>query len=71
MLVHSQGGLMQASSRLFSKIHEAELFQKIQIEIANRYHIDDRLAQEMTWDFLDLLLTIDSDLSLVDQYFLQ
>lgn len=62
---------MQASSRLFSKVYETELFQRIQNEIIARYHIDDRLAQEMTWDFLDLLLTLDSDLTLMDQYFLQ
>lgn len=62
---------MQASSRLFSKIHETDLFNKIQNEITTRYHVDDRLAYEMTWDFLDLLLTLDSDLTLLDQYFLQ
>ena len=67
----SQGGLMQASSRLFSKIYETDLFIRIQNELMNRYQVDDRLAQEMTWDFLDLLLTLNSDLSLVDQYFLQ
>lgn len=62
---------MQASSRLFSKIHETDLFRRIQNELMDRYQVDDRLAQEMTWDFLDLLLTLNSDLSLVDQYFLQ
>ena len=35
---------MQASSRLFSKIYETELFHRIQNEIIARYHIDDRLA---------------------------
>ncbi|HLT22152.1 MAG TPA: hypothetical protein VKZ84_01865 [Bacteriovoracaceae bacterium] len=62
---------MGASSRLFSKLYETELFHKIQNEIVNRYHVDDRLAQEMTWDFLDLLITLDSDLTLMDQYLLQ
>lgn len=62
---------MEASSRLFSKLYETDLFNKIQNEIINRYHVDDRLAKEMTWDFLDLILTLDSDLTLIDQYFLQ
>lgn len=58
---------MQASSRLFSKIFETDLFKKIQSEIAYRFQIDDSLAYEMAQDFLDLLLTNDTDSYRVDQ----
>lgn len=62
---------MGVSTRLFSKVYETELFHKIQSEIVARYHVDERLAQEMTWDFIDVLITLDSDLNLMDQYLLQ
>lgn len=54
----------------WSQINETELFAKIQLELVNRYSIDDKLASEMAWDFLEVLVAIDSDIEIFDKYFL-
>ena len=64
---------MLAHARHFSKnssVNETELFAKIQLDLVNRYGIDDKLASEMAWDLLEVLVAIDSDLEIFDKYFL-
>lgn len=51
-------------------INEAELFAKIQLELVNRYSIEDKLACEMAWDFIEVLSAVDSDIEIFEKYFL-
>lgn len=65
---------MHAHARTFStlaELSETELFAKIQLEIVNRYGIDGKLASEMAWDLLEVMVAVDSDLEIFDKYFLQ
>jgi hypothetical protein len=55
----------------FNTINEAELFARIQLELVNRYGIDNKLASEMAWDFLEVLSAVDSDIDIFEKYFLQ
>jgi hypothetical protein len=49
---------------------DIELFSKIQIELVNRYQIDPQLASEMTWDLMDIMSAVDSNLDIFEKYFL-
>lgn len=55
----------------FSDINETEVFARIQLELVNRYGIDEKLASEMAWDFLDVLSAVDGNIDIFDKYFLQ
>jgi hypothetical protein len=52
------------------ELSEIELFKKLCSELMDRYHIDEKLASEMTWDFMDILPAIDGDMSIFEKYFL-
>jgi hypothetical protein len=52
------------------QLNETELFSKIQIELANRYSIDPRLASEMAWDLVEVLTAINGDVEIFEKYFL-
>ncbi len=54
-----------------SKINETEVFARIQLELVNRYGVDEKLASEMAWDFLEVLTAVDGDIDIFDKYFLQ
>lgn len=54
----------------FAEVNETELFAKIQLELVNRYGIDDKLANEMAWDLIDVLAAVDSDIDIFEKYFL-
>jgi hypothetical protein len=54
----------------FSEINETEMFAKIQLQLVNQYGIDEKLASEMAWDFIEVLTAIDGDMDIFDKYFL-
>ena len=51
-------------------LNDAELFSKIQAELVNRYSVDDKLASEMAWDFIEVLSAVDGDIDIFEKYFL-
>lgn len=53
-----------------SDVNEAEVFAKIKMEMVNRYGIEDKLASEMAWDFIEVLTAIDGNMDIFDKYFL-
>ncbi len=55
----------------FTDINETEIFARIQLELVNRYGIDEKLASEMAWDFLEVLSPVDGNIDIFDKYFLQ
>lgn len=54
-----------------SMISETELFAKIQIELVQRYSVDEKLASEMAWDLIEVLSAVDGDIDIFEKYFLQ
>jgi hypothetical protein len=54
-----------------NEINETEAFARIQLELVNRYGIDEKLASEMAWDFIEVLTAIDGNMDIFDKYFLQ
>lgn len=64
MLAHAR-----THSSLF-EMNETELFAKIQLELVNRYGIDEKLANEMAWDFIEVLLAVDGNVDIFEKYFL-
>lgn len=50
--------------------NDAEAFARIQFELINRYGIDEKLASEMAWDFLEVLTAVDGNMDIFDKYFL-
>lgn len=62
------------NSRLQSslvEITETEMFAKIQLQLVNRYGVDQKLASEMAWDLIEVLAAVDSDIEIFEKYFLQ
>jgi hypothetical protein len=55
----------------FNLMNETELFSKIQIQLIQRYSVDEKLASEMAWDLLEVLSAVDSDIDIFEKYFLQ
>ena len=57
----------------FSTNHknETDLFIKIHTELINRYEVDEKLANEMAWDLIEVLSAVDGDISIFEKYFLQ
>lgn len=53
-----------------SEVNETEVFARIQLELVNRYGVDEKLASEMAWDFLEVLAAVDGDIDIFDKYFL-
>lgn len=49
---------------------DVELFAKIQAQLVNRYAVDERLASEMAWDLIEVLMAVDSDVDIFEKYFL-
>ena len=62
-----------AAHAQFSKeqINETDLFTKIHAELVNRYEVDEKLANEMAWDLIEVLSAVDGDISIFQKYFLQ
>ncbi len=54
----------------FTDVNEAEVFAKIKMEMVNRYGIEEKLASEMAWDFIEVLTAIDGNMDIFDKYFL-
>lgn len=54
----------------FADINETEVFARIQLELVNRYGVDEKLASEMAWDFIEVLTAIDGNMDIFDKYFL-
>ena len=54
-----------------SEVNETEVFARIQLELVNRYGVDEKLASEMAWDFLEVLAAVDGNIDIFDKYFLQ
>lgn len=52
------------------QLTDTELFSKIQAELVNRYGVDEKLACEMAWDFMEVLSAIDGDIDIFEKYFL-
>ncbi|HXH76433.1 MAG TPA: hypothetical protein VNJ08_15785 [Bacteriovoracaceae bacterium] len=64
---------MQAHACLFpsySQLNEVELFSKIQLELVDRYSVDEKLASEMAWDLIEVLTAVDGDVDIFEKYFL-
>ncbi len=55
----------------FSDVNETEVFARIKLELVNRYGVDEKLASEMAWDFLEVLSAVDGNIDIFDKYFLQ
>ncbi len=55
----------------FAEINETEIFARIQLELVNRYGVDEKLASEMAWDFIEILTAVDGNIDIFDKYFLQ
>ena len=53
-----------------SDVNETEVFARIQLELVNRYGVDEKLASEMAWDFLEVLAAVDGNIDIFDKYFL-
>jgi hypothetical protein len=53
-----------------SKNETQDLHQKISSELLGRYGIDDRLANEMAWDFIEVITAVDGDLETLDKFIL-
>ena len=53
-----------------SEVNETEVFARIQLELVNRYGVDEKLASEMAWDFLEVLAAVDGNIEIFDKYFL-
>lgn len=51
-------------------INETEIFARIQLQLVNRYGVDEKLASEMAWDFIEVMTAIDADIDIFDKYFL-
>jgi hypothetical protein len=62
-----------AAHALISKnqVNETELFTRIHTELINRYEVDEKLANEMAWDLIEVLSAVDGDISIFEKYFLQ
>jgi hypothetical protein len=58
-------------SRTDKQMNDVELFSKIQLELVNRYMVDEKLASEMAWDLLEVLSAVDGDIDIFEKYFLQ
>lgn len=53
-----------------NEMNEAELFAKIQLELVSRYGVDEKLASEMAWDFIEVLSAVDGNVEIFEKYFL-
>ena len=58
-------------TRSNKQMNDVELFAKIQLELVNRYMVDEKLASEMAWDLLEVLSAVDGDIGIFEKYFLQ
>jgi len=58
-------------SRTNKQMNDVELFAKIQLELVNRYLVDEKLASEMAWDLIEVLSAVDGDIDIFEKYFLQ
>lgn len=54
----------------FSTTNEVEIFVRIQAELMKRYSVDEKLASEMAWDFIEVMSAVDGDMSIFEKYFL-
>ncbi len=62
---------MLAHARNFHKnLSDTELFAKIQLELVNRYGVEEKLASEMAWDLWEVLSAVDGDIDIFEKYFL-
>lgn len=51
-------------------VSETEIFARIQLELVNRYAVDEKLASEMAWDLIEVLSAVDGDIDIFEKYFL-
>ena len=51
-------------------LNETELFARIQMELVGRYNVDEKLANEMAWDLIEVLSAVDGDIDIFEKYFL-
>ena len=58
-------------TRTNKQMNDVELFAKIQLELINRYLVDEKLASEMAWDLIEVLSAVDGDIDIFEKYFLQ
>ncbi len=54
-----------------TQMNDAEIFAKIQAQLVNRYQVDEKLANEMAWDLIEVLSAVDGDIDIFEKYFLQ
>jgi hypothetical protein len=54
-----------------TQINDTELFLRIHTELINRYEVDEKLANEMAWDLIEVLSATDGNISIFEKYFLQ
>jgi hypothetical protein len=56
---------------LKNQLSDSDLFVRIHTELVNRYDVDEKLANEMAWDLIEVLSAIDGNISIFEKYFLQ
>lgn len=56
---------------LKDQINDTDLFIRIHTELIHRYEVDEKLANEMAWDLIEVLSAIDGNFSIFEKYFLQ
>ena len=54
----------------FISLTETEMFIRIQAELVKRYSVDEKLASEMAWDFLEVISAVEGDMTIFEKYFL-
>ncbi|GEM_PF-1224429 len=54
----------------FSAISENEISEKFQFHLIEKYGLDENVASEMSFEFLEMLQAVDADLSIFEKYFL-
>jgi hypothetical protein len=52
------------------QMNETELFARIQMQLVSRYNVDEKLANEMAWDLIEVLSAVDGDIEIFEKYFL-
>lgn len=49
---------------------ETEISEKFQFHLIEKYGLDEHMASEMSFEFVEMLQAVDADLSILEKYFL-
>jgi len=62
--------LMKIELNDASSLNELVLFEKLKTELTYRYEIEESLASEMAFDLIEVMTTVDSNVEIIQKYFL-